>query len=192
MGLFNDLFGAVGSLFGGGQQTGLAKEMMSQANPFGPYRAQYAGQLGSLMSNPTSFLQNPLYQASLDQGMQAVTRGMGPMIGSGNEAAALMKYGQSSAWSELTSQEKFLAELAGANITPNFGAAAEMFGAGAGSTGIGLGGIGSLFDTFMGMFGGGGGAAAGTAGAGSALGSIGGWGDVMSLISSAAPGLIAL
>lgn len=77
---------------------------------------QYNQQLQALMQNPSSFLQNPLFQSTLNQGLSGVSRQLAAQgyLGSGNEMTALEQYGQTSANSQLLSQEQLLASLSGA------------------------------------------------------------------------------
>ena len=89
-----------------------ASLLQQQADPFGQYRSQYAGQLSALEANPSSITTLPGYQA----GMDAVTRSMGSQgyQGSGNMAAALQQYG-----GNFYNQEvQTLSGLAGANLNP--------------------------------------------------------------------------
>jgi len=69
------------------QMGNMAKQMDGMA----PYRAQYASQLSGLMNDPSKITSMPGYAA----GMEAVQRGMASqgMMGSGNMATALQKYG---------------------------------------------------------------------------------------------------
>ena len=146
----------------GNNLQGLATTAMNQSNPFGPYRAQYAGQLGTLMQNPSAIFKDPGYQDALDAGLQGVQRQMAAsgFLNSGNEAIALQDYGTSFANQYLQQREGFLANLAGAGVTPNYGPGLSGYAAGSGLTSSGLGslayGANALF----------GGASAGTPGSG--------------------------
>lgn len=99
-----------------------AKKAMKNQNPFGPWRTKYAEMLEGFMDNPETFLQNPMYKAAFGQGEQAVVRNMssGGYAGSGNMATGLQKYGMGFAWDAFKDQERFLAELAGAQFAPNY------------------------------------------------------------------------
>ncbi len=69
----------------------LAQSAGQQADPFGPYRPQFAAQLSDLMKDPSSVTKYPGY----DAGLQAVERKMASQgyNGSGNMMTALQKYG---------------------------------------------------------------------------------------------------
>jgi hypothetical protein len=126
----------VGGIYGmskGKGQEKLGRQAIKEGNPFGPYRQQYAEQLGALMKDPSGFLNNPLYKAAFGQGQQAVARqfaGKG-YIGSGNFAAGLQGAGMAFGWGALQDQERFLAELAGAQFPANPGPGLAAWGAGA-------------------------------------------------------------
>lgn len=127
----------VGQGLYGMEQAQKLRQQASQADPFAPYRAQYAAQLAQLSSDPGAYLTKlPGYEA----GIQAVNRGMaaGGYLGSGNQMVALQKYG-----GDIYNQEATrLANLAGANISPQIGlqgqiAATELAGQAMGSIGYG-------------------------------------------------------
>jgi hypothetical protein len=150
-----DLFSIGSGLYGlyeSQQQLDLAKAAFSQSNPFGPYRKQYADQLSQLIANPSSITSYPGYQFGFDQGNQALRASSAArgFKGSGNEDAALIRYGQGYAETFLGNEENMLANLAGAGISPNFGPALSGYSMGLGtasqslaSIGYGLGGSGS-------------------------------------------------
>lgn len=145
--LLNSLLGVGSGIYGLSQANnlqGLSTAAIAASNPFGPYRQQYATQLNSLMANPSSIFSNPGYQAAFNQGDQAVARQMAASgyAGSGNEAIALQQYGQSFANNYLTQQEGFLANLAGASITPNPGPGLSGYTAGINASGNALGSLG--------------------------------------------------
>lgn len=145
--LLNSILGLGSGIYGLHQANnlqGLSTAAIAASNPFGPYRAQYATQLGSLMTNPSSVFQDPGYQAAFDQGTQAVARQMAGSgyAGSGNEAIALQQFGQSFANNYLTQREGFLANLAGAGITPNPGPGLSGYTAGINASGNALGSLG--------------------------------------------------
>lgn len=110
-------------LYQSGQQLNLAKEAMKKSDPFGPYRAHYAQQLMSLMSDPSKLAEEPGYKFQFNQGATAVERLMASKgyLGSGNEGIALTEYGQGFANKYLDDRINQLAGLAGANISPNYG-----------------------------------------------------------------------
>jgi hypothetical protein len=129
----------------------LGRQAIKEGNPFGPYRQQYAEQLGALMKDPSGFLNNPLYKAAFGQGQQAVMRGMAGkgFIGSGNFATGLQNFGMSFAYGAERDQEKFLAELAGAQFPADPGPGLQAHDKGSdkflGGIGDLVGGIGDLF-----------------------------------------------
>lgn len=110
----------VGSGLYGMYEAQQLKKQMAQlgasADPFGPYRAQYAQQLSALQSDPSRITSMPGYQA----GLEAVQRSMAAQgyTGSGNMMAALSKYGGDF----YNQQVQQLAGLAGAGISPATGA----------------------------------------------------------------------
>ena len=102
------------------QQHGIEKQAIGIAATQGQKQNQSYMQLQSLMQDPSAFLNNPLFQSSLDTGLQGVTRQMqaGGFKGSGNEATALEGYGQSFASGQLLSQEQLLAGMSGTGFNP--------------------------------------------------------------------------
>ena len=130
------------------------------ADPYKKWRHPAARALQNLMRDPSSILKDPMYQGSLELGLQGVSRHMAAtgFLDSGNMATALMDYGQKSALGWLQNQEQFLAQLAGAINSPangaagtyqagqqmtgamgQLGSAMAIFGQGAGSGGQGVG-----------------------------------------------------
>jgi hypothetical protein len=75
----------------------------------------YRSQLANLMKNPGSMDSSPVYQAMLDQGMNAVNRTSAAqgMLGSGNRLSELMKMGQKTASQYYFPQQQALAQLSG-------------------------------------------------------------------------------
>lgn len=69
----------------------LAEQAGQKADPFGPYRQQYADQMAALSADPSLITKQPGYEA----GLQAIKRTMASQgyTGSGNMMAALAKYG---------------------------------------------------------------------------------------------------
>ena len=107
------------SIYGAQQLQKAGKDAAAQADPFGPYRAQYAQQLGALEANPTSIESDPSYAASVQAVRRAMAKGGYTM--SGNELTALQQnFGQ-----QFQQREQSLAGLAGANIGPNPGLALQ-------------------------------------------------------------------
>lgn len=110
-----NIAGAAGGLFsslsGGGG--GTAKRMAREVNRRQRY---YNQRLMDLMEHPETILQDPGYELSFGQGIQAVERSSAAkgFTGSGNAAIALQNYGQSFASTYLRDQERLLASLSGA------------------------------------------------------------------------------
>lgn len=100
----------------------LAQGLSSQADPFGPFRGQYAQQLSALSADPTLIQKQPGYQAGLD----AVQRSMAAQgyTGSGNMMAAIAKYGGDFYNQTL---DRF-SGLAGAGFNPAAGAQLNLEG----------------------------------------------------------------
>lgn len=105
------------------KQQELAARAAAQADPFGPYRARYAQELAALSANPGSITGRPGYQFRLGEGLDAIQRRMAASgySGSGNEAIAMMRYGQDYASGELNTEMQRLASLAGAQFAPSGG-----------------------------------------------------------------------
>lgn len=81
----------MGGLAMAGMLNNAAGQASRQADPFGPYRSQYADLMAGITADPSKVTQLPGYQA----GMQAVQRSMAAQgyTGSGNMMAAMQKYG---------------------------------------------------------------------------------------------------
>lgn len=94
------------------QLSDLARRASEKADPFGPYRAQYAQQLAALSRDPSLITKQPGYAA----GLEAVRRSMAAQgyQGSGNMMAALSQYGQKF----LGDEQNRLGMLAGAGFNP--------------------------------------------------------------------------
>lgn len=105
----------------------LANQTANAADPFAPYRSQYAAQLSALMSNPGTIVDSPGYKFGLDQGLQAVQRKLaaGGYGGSGNEAIALNNYAQDYGMKFYNDQIAKLTTLSGATTPANFAPAIE-------------------------------------------------------------------
>jgi len=143
---------AAESIYSGYQQNKAAQAAIAASNPFGPYRAQYAQQLQTLMSNPGSVTQLPGYQYGMDQATQATARQMaaGGYLGSGNEAVALMNTGLGYSTNVYQTQLQNLAMLAGAGTVPNAtGAGLSAMSSGASQTQSGLNQLGALMQLYM-------------------------------------------
>ncbi|HWV44638.1 MAG TPA: hypothetical protein VN039_01195 [Nitrospira sp.] len=110
-----------------------ANKVAAAADPFAPYRSQYATQLSALEANPSSITSLPGYTA----GLQAVQRAQAAQgyTGSGNAMNALAQYGQGF----YNQQVQQLAALAGAGATPGAGAvpAANITSSSLGTIGLG-------------------------------------------------------
>ncbi len=106
-------------LFGMNQARKLGK---LNADPFGPYRDQYAQQLAQLQADPSSITNIPGYKFGLDQGLIGRQRALasGGYSGSGNELIGLEQYAQDYAGRYYSNEVARLAGLAGADIRPNF------------------------------------------------------------------------
>jgi len=115
--------GGVGSLLAGQQMRGLA----GQADPFGPYRSQYAAQLSELMQNPQTVTSTPGYQFNLAQGlqgMQAQQAAQGRLV-SGGALLQGQQFGQQLAGQTYNQQLATLAGLSGAGQSPAAGATSQ-------------------------------------------------------------------
>jgi hypothetical protein len=124
--LTKGLLGVGSGIVGAGQAKNLqdlAKQAFAKSDPFGPQRAQYQQQLSALMANPSSIFQDAGFKASMDQGLQGVSRTMAAQgyLGSGNEAIELEKYGQSMSTDYMNQRIAQLSQLSGSGISPNFG-----------------------------------------------------------------------
>lgn len=118
------ILSGVNSLMGGGGSSTSPTQASAAADPFAPYRPQYAEQLNQLMADPSKVASQPGYKA----GMQVVERGLAShgQISSGNEQAALFDYG-SGFFNQYLQQ---LMNLSGVNQNPSAGpqAASQALG----------------------------------------------------------------
>ena len=97
----------------------LAKNIKTEANPFGQYRGQYAQQLSDLYKDPSSLVNTPGYKFRLSQGAGIIGGKNGAeQSGYGNEFRAMQDYAQGLASTEFDNEVKRLSGLAGANIGP--------------------------------------------------------------------------
>jgi hypothetical protein len=115
--------GGIGSLLAG-QRMG---KMAGQADPFGPYRSQYAEQLNELMRDPNTVTKTPGYQFNLAQGlqgMQAQQAAQGRLV-SGGALLQGQQFGQQLAGQTYQQQLQTLAGLSGAGQSPATGTAAS-------------------------------------------------------------------
>jgi hypothetical protein len=122
----------------GGYQSMQAGKQINpaQADPFSPYRPQYAGQLQALMNDPNTVTQTPGYQFNLAQGLQglqAQQAAQGRLV-SGGALIQGQQFGQNLASQNYNQQIDTLARLSGAYQSPAAGANA-MQGLGFGNAG---------------------------------------------------------
>jgi hypothetical protein len=112
------------------QQHGIEKQALGLEATQAQKQNQSYMQLQGLIQDPSTFLQNPLFQSTLNTGLQGVTRQMSAQgyKGSGNQMTALESYGQSFASSQLLGQEQLLAGMSGTGFNPA-GAAQTASGA---------------------------------------------------------------
>ena len=80
-----------------------------------PDQQKYRNQLSDLVSNPGSMTSSPVYQAMVDQGLNAVNRtaAANGMLNSGNRLADLTKFGQQTASQYYFPQANLLTSLSG-------------------------------------------------------------------------------
>jgi len=128
------LFSLGGTLLGGlmgGGGGGSTQQQAQAASPFTGQYQQYQPMLANLVNNPSSVTSTPGYQFNLGQGEAAVNQGMAGMglLGSGNQAAGLAKYGQDYATNQYQTQLQNLSSLSGVNYGSGAAAAGIMSGA---------------------------------------------------------------
>lgn len=170
-----------GSVYNSSQQNKVEGRALNLAQDTQNKQDWYNSQLMTLMQNPDQFLKDPMFQSTLNVGLQGVTRQTqaGGYKGSGNQLTALESYGQSFASSQLLQQEQLLGGLSGASLNPTGGlqVASNAAGSAAGSLNS-LAGM-AAFGSSSGMFGGGGSGGGFTPMNDPSLGgSTSGWGDV--------------
>jgi hypothetical protein len=102
------------------QSQGIAKQSLGLAATQAQKQNQSYVQLQNLMQDPSAFLNNPLFQSTLNVGLSGVSRQMAAQgyLGSGNQMTALEQYAQSSASSQLLAQEQLLAGMSGTGFNP--------------------------------------------------------------------------
>lgn len=138
-------------------QAGIANSQLGLAQDQQWKQDQSFQQLQQLISDPASFFNSPVYQASAKQGTQAVARSNAAAFGpnSGNEATALQQFGQTFGQQQLLSQEQLLAGMSGTGFNPT---AAAGTASGAASSAAGsLSSLGGLLAFFGSSQSGGGG-----------------------------------
>lgn len=124
------IIGGLGKLAGGVMSLQAGKQMgqyARQADPFAPYRPQFAAQLQNLMNDPNSVTQTPGYQFNLAQGLaglQAQQAAQGRLV-SGGALIQGQQFGQQLASQTYNDQLKTLASLSGATQGPATGATAQ-------------------------------------------------------------------
>jgi len=140
------IVGGISKLMGGYQAAQAGRQVQpGQADPFSPYRSQYAAQLSSLMNDPNTVTQTPGYQFNLAQGLQglqAQQAAQGRLV-SGGALIQGQQFGQQLASQSYNDQLKTLMALSGANQSPATGAAA-MQSVGASNLGSTYGGWQSI------------------------------------------------
>jgi hypothetical protein len=123
----SDIIGGLGKLAGGYGAINAGKAVQpGQADPFSPYRSQYASQLQALMADPNSVTKTPGYQFNLAQGLQglqAQQAAQGRLV-SGGALIQGQQFGQNLASQTYQDQLKTLASLSGATQSPGVGATA--------------------------------------------------------------------
>lgn len=118
------IVGIAGTAYGAYQSSQMAGQ--AAKDPFGKgNRKFYQRQLKDLITHPESILTSAPFKSALDLGLTSVHKMMAAQgfLGSGNEAAALMKYGETFGLDWLRTQEQTLAQLAGSGMQPSYGAA---------------------------------------------------------------------
>ncbi len=110
------LIGAYGDYKAGKEQAKATKDAVGIADPFAPYRAQYASALTNLYNDPSRITQLPSYQFRLNQGLDSINRNAAAKgyLGSGNRLMELMRYGQDYGSQEFDKEVARLSGLSGA------------------------------------------------------------------------------
>jgi len=149
-----------GSLFMGAEsasnQQGISNQALGLAQTTQQEQMYWNQQLQQLMKNPSEFLSSPIFQSTLNTGLQGVSRTMAAegYTGSGNEATALTQYGTSFASGQLLSQEQLLASMGGAT---NASSPTQALGAASGSQSASFNELGAILASLGYSAGGGGG-----------------------------------
>lgn len=158
---FGDILNTAGTLYGAysgfsaaNSQNNAGKASAKIAGEQWGYQKGFADMLTSLMKDPSSITKQPGYQFGMDQGIQALTRGMAATgyTGSGNEMIALQQYGQQYASQWLLQQEQLLANISGiASYNPSGGNvnAANIAGAANTTTNNTLGSLSKAYQFFQ-------------------------------------------
>lgn len=110
------LLGAYGNYRSGKEVAKATKDAVLIADPFAPYRGQYASALSELYKNPSSITTLPSYQFRLNQGLDSINRNAAAKgyLGSGNRLMELMRYGQDYGSQEFDREISRLSGLSGA------------------------------------------------------------------------------
>ncbi len=111
----------------GGRQS--LSDLTKIADPWSTERDKYKLQLSEMMADPSKFQSSPMFQASLNKGVEAVNRSAAAkgMLGSGNRLTALMDYGQGAASDNYFKMADLLSTLGGAkNQNPGGGLQASV------------------------------------------------------------------
>lgn len=147
-------YGAYSSSQAEGEEEGIAGQQALIAQQTWNAQQGYQAQLQQLISNPSSVTSLPGYQFQLSEGSAAVASQMAAsgFLGSGNEAEALMSYGQGLASSFYGQQTSLLASLSGLQASASTaqsgsaatGAANAATGAAAATTGQANSALGQL------------------------------------------------
>jgi hypothetical protein len=142
----SDIIGGLGKLAGGYGAIQNGRQVQpSAADPFSPYRPQFASQLQALMADPNTVTKTPGYQFNLAQGLQglqAQQAAQGRLV-SGGALLQGQAFGQNLASQTYNDQLKTLASLSGATQSPGAGATA-MSNIGASNLGSTYGGWQSI------------------------------------------------
>jgi len=134
---------AAASVYSTTTQAGIAGQQLGMAQTTQGEQMTSFNQLQQLITNPSSFFSSPIYTAAAGQGASAVAKENAAAYGpnSGNEAAALQKYGQSFGQQQLLSQEQLLASISGVGASAS---TAQSGAAASGAASAAAGGMNSL------------------------------------------------
>lgn len=163
-----------------GAGSGDWEKIANRADPWGPNRERYQGELNAFMTDPSSIFQDPAFQAAQRVGSENISRqaGAAGMSASGNRLADLFRFGQSSGLDFERQRFGELANLAGVNAgSPAAAAGIQAHGLQTQGTNLasGLGGILPMIMQLLGMGGGSG---------------AGGMGDIISRLFGGGGGTI--
>ncbi|MGH7782235.1 MAG: hypothetical protein ACREO5_00095 [Candidatus Binatia bacterium] len=125
-----------------GGNTSDANKVADAADPYRGQRSQWFDPLKNLVNDPSSIFKDPAFNASLNLGLEGVSRqaGAAGMSASGNRLADLEKYGQTQASSFYNTRLTQLMKLAGVDSgSPAAAAQAIQQGQGNRDSGIGAG-----------------------------------------------------